>query len=1612
MHRIVRSWDSEQSRLVEDEDGIRMLVVDQLYVPTHVYAQAIDDGAQALVCFTHDTSFIEVERFGELREERRTGSAPAYWVGPQRWSYYAGTEREPGYVELSANQVVVERAPEEGAPEGFVNLHTHTEFSPLDGLATLEEIAAVVVADGQPALGITDHGTVASHPDLQKLADRHGFTPIFGCLMAGQMLMTRKGPVPIEKIQAGDQVLTHRGRFRPVARTMSHEYRGALYTLRAGHLGATTITLTDEHPVLVADSRGEKRWARADELRGGRRTPGAVGIKHWAEYVCMPRLAPGTPQSISVDQCLAEAELYRHEGEIRTARSDTEQHRWAFPTTVAVDDDFAYFLGLLAAEGNFSSIDRGMVFLTFNLGEYGTLAAWAVEYLTRWGIHASRYIRQENSTVTVYFCHRPMAAVISPLLGVVQPERTVPPIIFDTPREVRQSFLRGLIDGDGKHSADGNRSLKLSSESMVWGARQLLADDGYYSKVVSGEDGPYNHWIISYKPSRKWSRTWSDDDYVYVPLHEVIEEPGQALTVYNCEVEEDNSYVSDFTLHNCEAYFVPDRFSRSNYGEYMHLCLYALNDTGLRNLWAMSTESYRDGLYGKYPRLDWDTLERLNEGVACSTGCLRGPVLRPLLGDADQGVDPDPDRALANLGRLRDIFTDRLYVELHTNQLAPQIEGNRWLAKVAAEQGLPAIAVADAHYACPEDKHTHDVWVSVQLHKEVGDDSSMFADHPDLHVHTADQARAALAYLGDDVAREAVAETVRFSRRCTARIEAKPSTPIFSKATEAWPDRIAHDVDRLLAMCEKNWEWRLAGKPHSESEYLARFDKEFKLLVDQKFCGYFLMVADQVNYAKSNGILVGPGRGSGGGSLIAYLMGITEIDPVEHDLLFERFLTQGRKGLPDFDIDYPSRKKQFMLDYVAERWGSDRVVTVGSHLRLKSKGAIRDTAQAMRGTLPEDYFRDINAVSDIIKEAESASAGLGIPWDELWVVHEDQLEPYRAKYPALFEMATKLYGRLRSYGKHAAGVIIDPDNSLEGALPLRCGDDGDPLVTQFDYRVLEELGYVKFDFLNITTLDALQAAAELILRDTGRWIDFRTWRQEYDDPEVFEAISEGWTSGIFQIETHSGTRMCREFKPTSLAELADVITLVRPGPKNAGLTEKYLKRRSGQHKVSYDDPRLEAVLAETYGLMIYQEDIMAVCSVIAGYSLEEADEVRKILGKKQVEKVSVEGQRFVSRAVANGTDPEVAKALWVQIKEFAKYSFNRSHAFAYAVIAVWSAWTKTHFPVQMLCGLLTHFDQKRIPEFVEEARRLGVAVLPPDINASKRGFVSDLTSVRYGVDSVHGIGPVAAEAVIATQPYESYADFLARRSTKCDRGDITKLIKVGAFDSLGEHRRYLEKLAEAQNAPSTTRCVWLTPGSPTTWPHPDGPVTLPCGFDWDHEPVRYGRPTKKALECDPNAVGKPLKAEPPPKRCTRSCRRFSPAPDPTPEQIEPYTAGDIAAIEVEMLGLRLSTSEFDLIPPDVLAELATARDVATGPPGDYAVAAYVSYRPKSGGDRHGRPMGWLSLSTRQGSINAVVFTSKVEALGPKLTHKGLAFAAIHKPADGQGPQLIDLEPAN
>ena len=1028
---------------------------------------------------------------------------------------------------------------------------------------------------------------------------------------------------------------------------------------------------------------------------------------------------------------------------------------------------------------------------------------------------------------------------------------------------------------------------------------------------------------------------------------------------------------------------------------YQHITLWAMNDEGLRNLWAMSTEAYRDGLIGREPRLDYDTLRRHSAGVIASTGCLRGPLAVPFLA----GDEPQVQH---NLARLMDIFEDRFYVEIHTNGLDDQKRVNERAVKAARDYGLPMIACVDAHYARADQAEEHRAWIAMQTNKTLEDETDLFQGNSDYHIMTEAEVREALAYLGEDVVEEAVSGTVALANRCTATIKGETDPPVFTRPSREHPDResrIKRDEQRLREMCEERWEQVILPSVrlghYSEEEARERFEMEMTLLILLGFCGYFLLVAEYVNWARSRGYLIGPGRGSGGASLVAWLSGITGLDPIRDRLVLGRFINAGRKSLPDFDVDFPSTAREPVKAHIVERWGEKHTLSIGTVQTVKPKAAMDGALRVLPtdGTVPLPSWAEIQAFKAAVDVSNAAAAGTEVSWEKFATDHEDLIEGMQARYPQLMHLVESFVGRIRHYGKHPAGMVVSPDRDITD-LPMRVDEDGN-YISQFDFNALEAMGLVKFDILTLRTLDTLQQTIDSIKDSFGVIIDPSAWVEEYNDPQVWEEMAAGNTLGVFQIETTSGRKITQQVQPASVEDLAAAITIVRPGPARSGLTDTYLKRRHGLEKVTYVDDRLQPALEESYGVPIYQEQIMAICVVLAGYTEAEADDVRRILGKKKVDQVVAAGSKFVAAATERGMAQSAAQALWDQMAEFAKYGFNKAHADGYAVLGYWCAWLKIHFPLHYLTSVLSTVKSERIPEFVGEARRMGYEIALPDVNESGVSFTPTDIRVRYGLSSVPGVGVPTAAHIVANRPYTSVEDFRQRAmgtGSPVNAGHLRALVHIGAFDAIIDNRRALDLQLEAEQTGEAVTCIWKDPEGV-------GPGGLPCTFDWDNE-------VDPPLQSKGRGKLKVWFPKPPPKKCTRACRNYTAPPPVDPATVEQYTDADLRLIEREVLGVYLSSTPFDRLSDEDKALFHKGSEVNLGETEtEYVVAATIeSIRTKQ--DRRGNDMAFVTLNAQDANLDAVVFASVYADVKPHLRADDLVFVTLWKTDRGLQVQEV------
>ncbi|HVA75718.1 MAG TPA: DNA polymerase III subunit alpha [Acidimicrobiales bacterium] len=828
---------------------------------------------------------------------------------------------------------------------------------------------------------------------------------------------------------------------------------------------------------------------------------------------------------------------------------------------------------------------------------------------------------------------------------------------------------------------------------------------------------------------------------------------------------------------------------------YYHLTLLAESDQGYKNLMKLSSEAYLDGYYYK-PKCDWELLERYHEGIVATTGCLGGVVLQAILNGNTQ-------KATALASRLQDIFgRESLFVELQDHGLPEQHRTNPELIRLAQRINAPLLATNDSHYVSRSDAEAHDALLCVQT-GSVKDDPKRFKFHGDEHyLKTA----AEMRHLFRDYP-EACDNTLWIAERANVEIEfGKPKLPSFPR-----PEGFA-DADSYLRHLTHEGAAQRYGTPLPDA-VVERLDYELGVISSMGFSDYFLVVWDLIRHARDSGIRVGPGRGSAAGCCVAYCLRIVDLDPIHYDLLFERFLNPGRKQMPDIDMDFDERYRSEMIRYATERYGWDRVAQIVTFSTIKARAAVRDAARVL------GYPYGLG--DKIAKLMPPLVMGRDTP---LWACFDEnpkyidgykqaaelrelcEVDPDAAK---VVGVARGLEGMRRQDGIHAAAVVISGD-PLTDHLPIqRKPDPGGrpedaPIVTQYEMHGVEELGLLKMDFLGLRNLSVIDRTLVLIEETTGDVVDIDN--VSLDDPAVYEMLQRAESIGIFQLEGGPMRALMRSLVPDSFDDIAALNALYRPGPMAANMHYDYADRKNGRKPITYLHPDLEEVLADTQGLMIFQESMMRVAQKIAGYSLEEADNLRKAAGKKIREVMAKEREKFIAGCERTGYGAEIGEKLFDIIEPFADYAFNKSHAYGYALVGYQTAWLKAHYPAQYLAALLTSVkdDKDKTGVYLVECRTQGIEVLVPDVNVSASDFsaarsvegAGERWVIPFGLSAVRNVGEGLVDKIIAERekegPFKDFYDFCNRVDPMVlNKRTVESLIKGGAFDSLGHPRQGL-----------------------------------------------------------------------------------------------------------------------------------------------------------------------------------------------------------------------------
>ncbi|MFL5397228.1 MAG: DNA polymerase III subunit alpha [Myxococcales bacterium] len=817
-----------------------------------------------------------------------------------------------------------------------------------------------------------------------------------------------------------------------------------------------------------------------------------------------------------------------------------------------------------------------------------------------------------------------------------------------------------------------------------------------------------------------------------------------------------------------------------------HLVLLAQNEAGYRNLRYLSTKAFMDGFYYD-PRVDKPLLRAHSEGIIALTACMAGAVPKAIRrGDMDEARREARD--------LKEIFGDRLYLEIQSNALKEQLPVNHGICELSREMGIPLVATADSHYVAKSDARAHEVLMAIASGRTFDDPKRLRHETEELYIKTPDEmdgAREATTGVGAEW-REAVHNSWLIAEQCNVELDLKSThLPRFSvpegETLDSYLQRRARE-----GLDTRFGEIARTGRAIDADVYRERLERELQVIIKMKFAGYFLIVQDFINWAKSRGIPVGPGRGSGAGSLVAYALRITDLDPLPYNLLFERFLNPERISMPDFDVDFCQDRRGEVIDYVTGKYGRENVAQIITYGALSAKSAIKDVARVMGVPFAE--------VNELTRNIPNLIDGHPATIEKALEV-EPKLRDIQEQKPifkSIVEYARALEGLTRSTGMHAAGVVIG-EKPLWEYVPLCRGQNGE-LVTQFAKDEVELAGLVKFDFLGLTTLTVISEAVKLVNRGRPEHpVDIALL--PLDDKKTYQLISSGDTAGIFQMESSGFTEMVKKLKPSVFEDIVAAGALYRPGPLESGMVDVFINRKHGREKVTYPHPKLETILKDTYGVIVYQEQVMQIAQVLGGYSLGRADLLRRAMGKKKADVMAKERDGFVAGCAASGVDSKTANDIFDLMEKFAEYGFNKSHSAAYGLITYQTAWLKAHHPVEFMAALLTSEKDNtdKVVAHIAEARADGITVLPPDVNESDLAFGvgSDTAGkklIRFGLGAIKGVGENSIEGILAARkkPFAGLFDFCSRIDTrKINRKTVEALIAAGAFDFTQKPRKAL-----------------------------------------------------------------------------------------------------------------------------------------------------------------------------------------------------------------------------
>jgi DNA polymerase III subunit alpha len=876
----------------------------------------------------------------------------------------------------------------------------------------------------------------------------------------------------------------------------------------------------------------------------------------------------------------------------------------------------------------------------------------------------------------------------------------------------------------------------------------------------------------------------------------------------------------------CEVYVAPDNHKnrgtsaeRSN-----HLVLLAENEEGYRNLVRLVSTGFLDGFYYK-PRVDHDLLAQHSQGLIALSACLRGEVADALMADKY-------DQARANAYRLRDIFgKGNFFLEVQDQGMEIETRINRGLVQLSRETGIPLVATNDCHYLTHADAHAQEVLLCIQTGKTMSDGSRMRFPTDQFYFKTAAEMAQVFHELPD-----AVERTVAIADRCHVKIQ-RVSNPFpefqvpEGQTTDTYFEQVVRKgfAERAVQLEHLAKENRLR---YPIADYERRLADEIAMIKAMKFSGYFLIVWDFIHYARAQGVPVGPGRGSAAGSLVSYSLRITDVDPLQYDLLFERFLNPERISLPDIDIDFCMRRRGEVIDYVRQKYGEKNVAQIITFGTMAAKAVLKDAGRAL--DMP---YGDVDRLAKLVPTTLNISLEDALKQSPQLASMRDKDE----RVKELIEVALRLEGLARHASTHAAGVVISPQPLTE-IVPLYKSNK-DEITTQYDMNALGRIGLLKMDFLGLTTLTILTDAVRMIQQNRGIEIDLATL--PLDDPAIYALFSRGDTTGIFQFESYGMRDILRRYQPTRFEDLTALNALYRPGPIQGGMIDEFIARKQGKKKITYDLPELEEILSETWGVIVFQEQVMKIANRLAGFSLGDADILRSAMGKKKPEVMAAQREKFLTGCAARKVPPKKAERIFDLMEEFALYGFPKAHSCAYALLAYETAWLKTHYPVEFMAAMLSSEtgNTEKVVKYINESRSMGITVLPPDVNSSDVDFTPVGDAIRFGLRAIKNVGENTVKGIL--QARESLGRFTnvfefceSVDSRLLNKRVLESLVRAGAMDGLGAHRaqmiavidRSIERAQKMQRARESGQHGLFMSGSATTVAPP--PEVLPDTEEW------------------------------------------------------------------------------------------------------------------------------------------------------------------------------------